>query len=660
MIAGNVVLYGATSGELYLRGIAGERFCVRNSGASAVVEGVGDHGCEYMTGGRAVILGKTGRNFAAGMSGGIAYVLDLDVTFEPLVNREMVELEKLTDAADQQEVLDMIRKHVQYTGSTRGRSVLDNWPAMMSKFVKVMPSDIRRRSRSSPRKLGRSSLKESSRWPMGDVRGFMKHRRNYVPKEAVAERLKHYNEFLKVLPPEELQTQGARCMDCGIPFCHTGCPLGNIIPDFNDLVYRDHWHEASDRLHATNNFPEFTGRVCPAPCEAACVLGINEDPVSIKQIEMSIADRAFEEGWIQPEPPAVRTGKRVAVVGSGPAGLAAAQQLNRAGHTVTVFERADRPGGLLMYGIPDFKLEKSRVWRRIDQMRAEGVEFRVNANVGVNVSVDELRGDYDALLLTGGATHARDLAIPGRELRGVHFAMEFLPQQNKVNQGDVIDGQIMATGKHVIVIGGGDTGSDCTGTSNRQGCASLTQFELFPAPPDVGQFPRAAERPAMSPWPYWPIIFRTSTSHEEGCDRQFSIETKEFISDESGAVSGLRTVQVEWVKDANGRQSFREVPGTEKVWPAQLVLLAMGFVGPEKAGMIEQLGLELDPRGNVKCNEQYMSTVAGVFAAGDMRRGQSLVVWAIHEGREAARAVDKFLMGVSHLPSVNAGDFAWK
>ena len=495
---------------------------------------------------------------------------------------------------------------------------------------------------------------------MGDVRGFMKYERNYVPKEPVADRLQHYNEFLKILPAEDLQTQGARCMDCGIPFCHTGCPLGNIIPDFNDLVYRNRWREASDRLHATNNFPEFTGRVCPAPCEAACVLGINEDPVSIKQIEMAIADRAFDEGWIVPEPPLTRTGKRVAIIGSGPAGLAAAQQLNRAGHHVTVFERADRPGGLLMYGIPDFKLEKSRVWRRIDQMKAEGVEFRTKANVGVNVSVAELRENYDALLLTGGATHGRDLNIPGRELKGVHFAMEFLPLQNKVNQGDKLPDQLVATGKHVIVIGGGDTGSDCTGTSNRQGCASLTQFELFPAPPDVGQFPRAEQRPANTPWPYWPIIFRTSTSHEEGCEREFSIETKEFLGDDAGHVRALRTVHVEWVKDDKGRLAPREVPGSEKIWPAQLVLLAMGFVGPEKVGPIEQLGLELDPRGNVKCNEEYMTSQSGVFAAGDIRRGQSLVVWAIHEGREAARSVDKFLMGVTHLPSVNAGDFAWK
>jgi glutamate synthase (NADPH) small chain len=495
---------------------------------------------------------------------------------------------------------------------------------------------------------------------MGDIRGFMKYDRHHVSKQPVAERLKHYNEFLNILPPEELRTQGARCMDCGIPFCHTGCPLGNIIPDWNDLVYRDRWREAIDRLHATNNFPEFTGRVCPAPCEAACVLGINEDPVAIKQIEMSIADHAFEQGWILPQPPSVRTGKRVAVVGSGPAGLAAAQQLNRAGHYVRVFERADRPGGLLMYGIPDFKLEKSRVWRRIDQMRAEGVEFQTNANVGINVPVEDLRRDFDALLLTGGATHPRDLAIPGRELKGVHFAMEFLPQQNKRNQGDDVSGQILATGKHVIVIGGGDTGSDCTGTSNRQGCQSLTQFELFPSPPDVGSFPRASERPANSPWPYWPVILRTSTSHEEGCDRQFSIETKEFLGDAEGNVQALSTVRVEWVKDEAGRHVCREIPGTQTTWPAQLVLLAMGFVGPERRGAIEQLGLEFDPRGNVKCNEQYMTSVPGVFAAGDMRRGQSLVVWAIHEGREAARAIDRHLMGLTHLPSVNAGDFAWR
>ena len=497
---------------------------------------------------------------------------------------------------------------------------------------------------------------------MGDVRGFMKHERKTAGKQPVDDRLTHYNEFLTVLPNEELQKQGARCMDCGIPFCHTGCPIGNIIPDWNDLVYRDHWREAINRLHATNNFPEFTGRVCPAPCEAACVLGINEDPVAIKQIEMAIADRAHAEGWVVPEPPAIRTEKRVAVVGSGPAGLAAAQQLNRAGHWVTVFERADRPGGLLMYGIPDFKMEKHHVWRRIDQMKAEGVDFRCNANVGVNVSTQELRNNFDAILLAGGATQARDLPIPGRELKGIHFAMEFLPQQNARNQGDKLDHKrdILATGKDVIVIGGGDTGSDCVGTSKRQGCKSLTQFELLPQPPDVGSYPRAKERPQETPWPYWPVILRTSTSHEEGCEREWSILTKEFHADENGHVKSLRTVTIEWSKDAAGRHVYTEVEGSAKDRPCQLVLLAMGFLGPERKGPISDLGLELDPRGNVKTGADFMSSMPGVFAAGDLRRGQSLVVWAIHEGREAARAVDKYLMGVTNLPSVNAGDFAWK
>jgi glutamate synthase (NADPH/NADH) small chain len=500
---------------------------------------------------------------------------------------------------------------------------------------------------------------------MGEVRGFMKYGRKTSSKEAVPERLKHFREFLTILPNEELRTQGARCMDCGVPFCHTGCPLGNIIPDWNDLVYRDQWQEALERLHATNNFPEFTGRVCPAPCEAACVLGINEDPVAIKQIEMSIADRGFDEGWIRPAPPLTRTGKRVAIVGSGPSGLAAAQQLNRAGHHVVVFERSDRPGGLLMYGIPDFKLEKSRVWRRIEQMEEEGVEFRCDANVGVNVATAELRDNFDAILLCGGATQPRDLNIPGRELKGVYFAMDFLTQQNKVNQGDVILEQLrlLAGGKDVVVIGGGDTGSDCDGTSNRQGCKSLTQFELLPQPPDVGNYPRAHQRPANTPWPYWPVIMRTSTSHEEGCQREFAIKTEEFYGDQQGRLKGLRTVNVEWVKDEKGGLSMRDVPGSQRHWPCQLALLAMGFVGPEKRGVIDDLGLELDKRGDtwkVKADANYMTSVPGVFAAGDLRRGQSLVVWAIHEGREAARAVDKYLMSVTHLPSVNAGDFAWK
>ena len=497
---------------------------------------------------------------------------------------------------------------------------------------------------------------------MGDVRGFIKYRREQFHKQPVAERLTHYSEFLQVLGEDELRKQGARCMDCGVPFCHTGCPLGNIIPDWNDLVYRGQWQAASERLHATNNFPEFTGRVCPAPCETACVLGINEDPVTIKQIEMTIADRAFDEGWIVPEPPAQRSGQRVAVVGSGPAGLAASQQLNRAGHQVTVFERADRPGGLLMYGIPDFKLEKWRVWRRIEQMQNEGIEFRCNVNVGFDITAHQLREEYDAIVLTGGATAPRDLPIPGRGLGGVHYAMEFLPQQNKRNQGDRIPDEvsITATGKDVIIIGGGDTGSDCTGTSNRQKARSVTQFELLPEPPDVGSYPRAAERPAGTPWPNWPVIMRTSTSHEEGCERYWSILTKQFKGDAFGTVESLVTVDIRWDKDAQGRNIFHEIEGSERIWPCQLVLLAMGFVGPEKQGPLEQLGIELDARGNVKTDGHYKTNVDGVFAAGDLRRGQSLVVWAIHEGREAARAVDKYLAGVTHLPSVNAGDFAWR
>ncbi|MCA9102031.1 MAG: glutamate synthase subunit beta [Pirellulales bacterium] len=496
---------------------------------------------------------------------------------------------------------------------------------------------------------------------MGDIHGFMKFRRVAPSKDAPTERIKHYNEFLHVLSNEELRHQGARCMDCGVPFCHTGCPLGNIIPDFNDLVFRDRWQEALRRLHSTNNFPEFTGRVCPAPCEAACVLGINEDPVSIKQIEVSIIDRGWQEGWVKPEPPEQRTGKKVAVVGSGPAGLAAAQQLNRAGHNVTVFERADRPGGLLMYGIPDFKLEKRWVQRRIEQMEAEGVEFRCNANVGVDFPVAQLREEYDAIVLTGGATHGRDLPIPGRELGGIHFAMEFLPQQNKRNQGDRIadDVAITATDKDVIIIGGGDTGSDCTGTSNRQKARSVTQFELLPMPPDLGPYPRRDQRPDQTPWPNWTMMLRTSTSHEEGCDRHWSILTKEFLADKKGNVRALTTVNIEWKDGPDGRKVFEEVPGSEREWPVQLVLLAMGFLGPEKRGAIEELGIELDARGNVKCDKNYMTSVEGVFAAGDMRRGQSLVVWALHEGREAARNVDRYLMGCSSLPSTNAGDFVY-
>ena len=427
-------------------------------------------------------------------------------------------------------------------------------------------------------------------------------------------------------------------MDCGVPFCHTGCPLTNLIPDWNDLVYRGRWREAIRQLHATNNFPEFTGRICPAPCEAACVLGINELPVTIKQIEKTIVDRAFEEGYIKPEPPEIRTGKRVAVVGSGPAGLAAAQQLARAGHSVTVFEKNDRIGGLLRYGIPNFKMEKHLIDRRLEQMRAEGVKFQTNAHVGVSIPAEDLRKEFAAVLLSGGAEWPRDLPVPGRELKGVHFAMDFLPQQNHRNEGDTVpEAQaILATGKRVVIIGGGDTGADCLGTSHRQQALSVTQFELLPKPGDT--------RSPTTPWPQWPMQLRVESAHEEGGIRDWSVSTVKFTGDGNGNVRQLHAIRV------GPAPRFEPLPGTEFTLDADLVLLAMGFLGPVRNGLIDQLGVKLDKRGNVETNENHMSSVPGVFAAGDMRRGQSLVVWAIAEGRKAARGIDLYLMGESRLP----------
>ena len=447
-----------------------------------------------------------------------------------------------------------------------------------------------------------------------------------------------YEDF----PVDHLKKQAARCMDCGIPFCHQGCPLGNIIPDWNDLVYRDKWRDAIDRLHATNNFPEFTGRLCPAPCEAACVLGINNDPVTIKQVELTIIERAWAEGWITPAPAVVNTGKTVAVIGSGPAGLACAQQLARAGHAVTLFERDDRIGGLLRYGIPDFKMEKRFIDRRLAQMEAEGVSFRPSTNVGVDIDVRELVTQFDALCLTGGATHARDLDVPGRELDGVHFAMEYLPMQNRRNAGDEIpeDRFISAKGKRVIILGGGDTGADCLGTALRQGAREVLQYELLPKPP--------ASRPLENPWPTWPNIYRVSSAHEEGGVRDYSILTKR-LSGRDGKLTTLHGVRVEFAIE-DGRQVMKEVPGTEFEEPVDLLLLAMGFLGPEKTGMIAQLGLELTERGNVRADENKMTSVPGVFTAGDMTRGQSLIVWAIAEGRAAARGIDEYLMGETLLP----------
>jgi glutamate synthase (NADPH/NADH) small chain len=460
---------------------------------------------------------------------------------------------------------------------------------------------------------------------------------------------------------EELSKQGARCMDCGIPFCHgapMGCPLGNIIPEWNDLVYKNRWKEALDMLFKTNNFPEFTGRICPAPCEEACTLNLNAKPVTIKLIEQNIIDKAFEEGWVKPQPPEKRTGKRVAVVGSGPAGLGAAAQLNKAGHLVTVFERADRIGGLLMYGIPNFKLEKQVVQRRIDLMKAEGVEFVTNANVGVDprYTIEKLQADFDAVVLCGGATKPRDLPVPGRELKGVHFAMDYLPQGNRASMGEQVPNQIHAKDKHVIIIGGGDTGADCLGTALRQGCKSVKQFELLPKPPEGREGDKVAPENGVAPWPYWPIVYRTSSAHEEAAEfcngqdcRDFAVGTTKFTG-ENGVVKKLHGARLEWSKGPDGRMAMKQISGTEFELDCDLCFLAMGFVGPEQDGAISKLGLKLDNRGNVQVGENYMTSVPGVFSAGDMRRGQSLVVWAISEGRQAARAVDEYLMGKSDLP----------
>jgi len=477
---------------------------------------------------------------------------------------------------------------------------------------------------------------------MGKVTGFIELQRIKEAAEPIARRVTHYREFILTLADDEASRQGARCMDCGIPFCQTGCPINNIIPDWNDLTYRRQWRAALDVLHSTNNFPEFTGRICPAPCEAACTLNINNDPVGIKSIEHFLIDKGWEEGWVVPLPPAVKTGKRVAVVGSGPAGMACAQQLARAGHAVVLFEREDRIGGLLRYGIPDFKMEKHLIDRRMAQMSEEGVEFRPNMNVGVDVSARSLLDQFDAVALTGGAEAPRDLPVPGRDLAGVHFAMEFLPQQNKVVAGDEVANQIKAKGKHVVVIGGGDTGSDCVGTSNRQEAASVTQFELLPQPPEEENKPLV--------WPYWPIKLRTSSSHEEGVARDWAVATKRFEG-RDGLVEKLVAARVEWQKDAGGAMKMVEIPGSEFEMSADLVLLAMGFTGPGSPHMLEEFGIERDARTNVKANtDDYRTSVPKVFAAGDMRRGQSLVVWAIREGRQCARAIDEFLMGTSALP----------
>jgi glutamate synthase (NADPH/NADH) small chain len=479
---------------------------------------------------------------------------------------------------------------------------------------------------------------------MGKPTGFLEYKRELPSKRPVQERRKDYKEFVNKYEPEQLNKQAARCMNCGIPFCHHGCPLGNVIPEFNDAVYRKAWQDAYDILISTNNFPEFTGRICPAPCETSCVLGINQPAVTIEEIEKHIIEIAFENGFVKAKQPNLRTGKNIAIVGSGPAGLAAAAQLNSAGHTVTVFERDDAPGGLLRYGIPDFKLEKWIIDRRINILEQEGIIFRSNTNVGVDISINELMRDFHAIVLSGGSTIPRDLPVPGRDLKGIYFAMDFLKQQNKrISNIPVLEEDIFATDKNVIVIGGGDTGSDCVGTSNRHGAKMITQFELLPQPPK--------DRTSFMPWPTYPMILKTTSSHEEGCERQWAMATKEFIGDENGKLKALKIVQLEWKMTDDGRPArFVEVPGTEQVIPCELALLAMGFVHPQQEGLVNDLGVELDERGNVKASEKsYQTNVEKIFSAGDMRRGQSLVVWAISEGRECARKVDEFLMGSSLL-----------
>jgi glutamate synthase (NADPH/NADH) small chain len=480
---------------------------------------------------------------------------------------------------------------------------------------------------------------------MGDPTGFLRNRERQLPtRRPVPVRLRDWREVYEPFDAETLRTQAGRCMDCGIPFCNNGCPLGNLIPDWNDLVHRDRWRDAIDRLHATNNFPEFTGRLCPAPCEGACVLGINQPPVTIKQVEVEIIDRAFAEGWVTPVLPSRRTGKRVAVVGSGPAGLAAAQQLTRAGHDVVVYERADRIGGLLRYGIPEFKMEKRVLDRRLEQMRAEGTEFRTNVNVGETISAEELRAEHDVVVLAGGATIPRDLPAPGRDGGGVHFAMDYLTPANQVQHGDMDASPIDASGKHVLIIGGGDTGADCLGTAHRQGAASVTQFEIMPQPPEERDTGR-------NPWPTFPMVYKVTTAHEEGGERRYSVTTTEFVLDDDGDVAAVRGHEVRPVVDASGRPDFEKVPGSEFELECQLVLLAMGFLGPQRNGMLEQFGVELDGRGNVVRDGDWMTNVDGVYVCGDMGRGQSLIVWAIAEGRACAAAVDRRLEGDTQLPS---------
>eukprot|EP01064_Diplonema_japonicum_P023382 TRINITY_DN337_c5_g1_i1.p1 TRINITY_DN337_c5_g1~~TRINITY_DN337_c5_g1_i1.p1 ORF type:complete len:2065 (+),score=642.28 TRINITY_DN337_c5_g1_i1:116-6310(+) len=661
ILVGNVCLYGATNGTAFFRGVAAERFCVRNSGAVAVVEGVGDHGCEYMTGGKVVILGPTGKNFAAGMSGGIAYIWDPAQVFDRKCNTSIVDLMSVTDKSEQAWLRSIITEFVDATESVVGRTILSNWSLHVIEFVKVLPRDYARAMREAANKPAVTeapkpelitdieevvaSVKRGGK--LNKQRGFMKYPRKIDEYRDPIDRLKDDKELTKRHDEPNLKIQAARCMDCGVPFCsseHSGCPISNVIPKWNDLVYKGQMRDAFDALMVTNNFPEFTGRVCPAPCEGACTLGINSPAVSIKSIEAAIIDHAWEQGWMKPQIITQRTNKIISIIGSGPAGLAAADQLNKSGHTVTVYERTERVGGLLTYGIPNMKLDKSLVQRRVDLMTAEGVQFVTRAEVGTNVDAKLLLRNSHAVLLATGATWPRDLPIKGREGKGIFFAMDYL--------GSITDGNppfyMNAKGKKVIVIGGGDTGNDCIGTAMRQGAKDVVSFEIMPCPPE--------ERADANPWPQWPKIFRVDYGHEEvkavtGDDpRKFNTMSKEFVVNAEGHVTGIKTCLVRWEQDEVGRWNMREVPNSEKLYEADMVFLAMGFLGPEKT-LIEELDVKCDQRGNISTpKDKYHTNIPRVYSAGDCRRGQSLVVWAINEGRQSARSIDYDLMGETALP----------
>lgn len=705
IIAGNTAFFGATSGTAFIRGVAAERFAVRNSGANIVVEGTGDHGCEYMSGGRVIVLGSTGRNFASGMCGGIAYVLDMAQDFASKANLDTIELSSLEDPSEIAFIRGLIEDHRHYTGSEVADAILNDFNRILPRFVKVLPNDYKKVLEEEKKKKEESKKQELNKFlksikedPESDatngeaakikhghvhrpskdiknepkvldledsvkdvenasgavakldkVKGFMKYKRRNEKYRNSKDRTGDWKELSSRLTKDELKYETARCMDCGVPFCtsDTGCPISNVIPKWNELVFQDRWYDALQRLLMTNNFPEFTGRICPAPCNGACTLGLIDEPVNIKSVECAIIDHGFEQGWIKPNPPSFRTGKTVAVIGSGPAGLAAADQLNKAGHQVTVYERSDRPGGLLMYGIPNMKLDKRLVTRRTDLMAAEGIEFICSTTVGEDITVDELKTSYDAVIFAVGSTIPRDLRIPGRELNNINFAMQLLSKNTKA----LLDGGLEMIkdeikDKHVVVIGGGDTGNDCLGTATRHGAKSVTNFELLPQPPNA--------RPKDNPWPQWPRIFRVDYGHSEvathyGKDpREYSILSKNFVDDGEGNVKGINTVRVEWKRSDSGAWQMAEVPGSEEFFPADLVLLSMGFVGPEA----DNLTVEKTKRGTIETTDSngYKVGSGNLFAAGDCRRGQSLVVWGIQEGRQCARQVDNYLMDSTRLP----------